>query len=458
MTEKTPQFTPQPHEQWSYIEHLAQASSIKPVILKKDLFDSQGDPLFTKGTQLDILHLVKLKRATSKCHPEKWFNIESAITQTGLSSRFAQLLHQHSDLKAIFDANELESPLQTVLQHFTQYRFFIQKITLLDLLLPDLFHKACYCTLLCLATARHLGLPYTNTQTLFNISMLRDIGVLYLSNLSNIKLDSSRDERLTKQILKLNAWVLSLEPEATTDDALLGLLEQYERADGSGFPRGDAGDTLSDLGQLLALTNKLYNTYWNYLEPKGLTLSACIPMLRLNNLRYKYIHYASISQAINCARLPQERHVADQFVQDFTRTLLATQQRLERWYKLAQSLNKQLLHETCHPSLQRLKRMMQSVHDRVETSGIFSECMGRWIEYVQVSELDVSYLEMEEIHLMLHEISDQLSEISAQLTRAIDAFAGEALTNNPNKIARPDPVERFDTLQGQLLSLVNAAV
>jgi HD-GYP domain-containing protein (c-di-GMP phosphodiesterase class II) len=217
---------------------------------------------------------------------------------------------------------------------------------------PALFAHSILMALLCAHLAREGGASLHDISEAAAAGLLHDMGMLHIDP---DLLDS--DERLTGDRLKpvyvhplTSSMLIGRFPEYSKEVAR-AIIEHHERLDGSGYPRGLAGNAISPLGRMLSLAEVVTAMFDGEREHPEQRVSL---LLRINPRRYDPTLVPSIHRLLRAAPAPEagaggppERSIA---------RLLRLSDELGRWREMSEPLGRSL--DGAHAAL------LQSVNEQ----------------------------------------------------------------------------------------------
>ncbi len=220
---------------------------------------------------------------------------------------------------------------------------------------PALFEHSILMALLCAHLAREGGAPLHEIGDAAAAGLLHDMGMLHIDP---GLLDS--DERLTGDRLKpvyvhpLTSSMLIGRFGEYPKEIARAIIEHHERLDGSGYPRGLAGNAISPLGRMLSLAEVVTAMFDGEREHPEQRVSL---LLRINPRRYDPALVPSIHRLLRAAPTP-EAGAGGSPEQSIAR-LLRLSDELGRWRQTSAQLGREL--DGPHAAL------LQSVNEQNET-------------------------------------------------------------------------------------------
>jgi hypothetical protein len=169
---------------------------------------------------------------------------------------------------------------------------------------PALFDHSVLMALLCAHLVSESGGSRAEVGDAAAAGLLHDLGMLHIAP---DLLDS--DERLSGDELK-PVWAHPLTSSMLVDrfaeyskDVVRAVVEHHERLDGSGYPRGLAGEAISPLGRVVALAEVVTAMFDG---ARRLPEQRVSLLLRINPRRYDAVHVAAVHRLLAAAAAPGE--------------------------------------------------------------------------------------------------------------------------------------------------------
>jgi HD domain len=203
---------------------------------------------------------------------------------------------------------------------------------------PGLFAHSVLMALLCAHLAREGGAARKDVADAAAAGLLHDMGMLHIDP---TLLDA--DERLSGERLNpvyvhpmTSSMLIGRFAEYPTQVAR-AIVEHHERLDGSGYPRGLVGDTISPLGRVLSLAEVVTAMFDGEREQPEQRVSL---LLRINPHRYDPTLVAPIHGLLRAAPAP-EPGAGEQTERSIAR-LLRLADELGRWRDTAEAIGREL--------------------------------------------------------------------------------------------------------------------
>jgi hypothetical protein len=271
----------------------------RPIKTSQPIYNAQGIKLLEGGVTIDqslydrlVSHRLALP--LDECI-DAGPSVDAAVLRDAARSAierwpfFARAVPEGRAGKAVLDALATMRLPKPVALHLTLARETR----------PALFDHSILMALLAAHLVRESGAERTEIGTAAAAGLLHDLGMLHIPP---DLLDS--EERLSGDELK-PVYVHPLTSSMLVDrfadypkDVVRAIVEHHERLDGSGYPRGLAGDAISPLGRVLALAEVVTAMFDG---ARRLPEQRVSLLLRINPRRYDTGHVAAIHRLLAVA-------------------------------------------------------------------------------------------------------------------------------------------------------------
>ena len=242
----------------SYTQHLGRASEQQPCIAQQDVHNEFGLLLVKKGTAISTELARKMGEHTLDQPIDEALALENALSQQGLLVAFEALSAKHSDLRAITEQREAQGLLDTLCLGQPLPRVLLQKLSVMQLQLPAQFEVSLLGAWLSALLALASQWSSAVIQQTFTAALFRDLGLLHLDEAVVVKQTPlSDEERRTLSVHPRVSRRILLEVGGYCSEVLQAVAEHHEHPAGIGFPAGKTSASTSEMGQLLALADRL---------------------------------------------------------------------------------------------------------------------------------------------------------------------------------------------------------
>jgi hypothetical protein len=169
---------------------------------------------------------------------------------------------------------------------------------------PALFDHGILMALLCAHLVRESGGAKADVREAAVAGLLHDLGMLHIApGLLDSEERLSGDELRPVYVHPLTSSMLVDRFPEYSKEIVRAIVEHHERLDGSGYPRGLAGDAISPLGRVLALAEVVTAMFDG---ERRLPEQRVSLLLRINPRRYDPAHVATVHRLLGSAPAPSE--------------------------------------------------------------------------------------------------------------------------------------------------------
>jgi len=280
----------------AFVEAVAELGAKRPVKTSQAIYNTQGIKLLEGGVTIDQslydkLFSHRLSLPLDECiDPGPATDGESIAAAARAASLrwpfFARVAPADSAGKELLDAIAALRLPKPVALHVTLARETRR----------PLFDHSILMTLLSAHLVRERGGSRAEVRDAAAAGLLHDLGMLHIAP---DLLDS--DERLSGDELKpvyahpLTSSMLVDRFAEYPKDVVRAIVEHHERLDGSGYPRGIAGEAISPLGRVLALAEVVTAMFDG---ERRLPEQRVSLLLRINPRRYDAAHVAAVHRLL----------------------------------------------------------------------------------------------------------------------------------------------------------------
>jgi HD domain len=283
---------PQP----AFVRAVAELGARREVRTSQPIYNAQGVKLLEGGvtidqTLYDRLVSHRLSLPLDECI-DPGPGVEAASLDAAARAAtarwpfFARVAPAGAAGKSLFDAVAAVRLAKPVALHLTLARETR----------PALFDHSILMALLCAHLVRESGAGKADVREAAVAGLLHDLGMLHIApGLLDSEERLSGDELRPVYVHPLTSSMLVDRFPEYSKEIVRAIVEHHERLDGSGYPRGLAGDALSPLGRVLALAEVVTAMFdgTRRLPEQRVSL-----LLRINPRRYDAAHVATIHRLL----------------------------------------------------------------------------------------------------------------------------------------------------------------
>lgn len=278
-----------------YLKSVTELGDDQPLVTTQDVCSSTGIKLVSGGTRFNSSLYSKLLQHKLAPPLDQCLSIEDSVTNASLVGELPAFLTQDGRLQPMQSAMPDCGIFEKVLAKVPLHPTISFKLAVMREKRPELFRHSIYLTLICIYAGVRCELDSGKLVQLATAALLHDIGILHIDpallERSHTLSDSERHHLYAHP---LTAWIIMKECPGYSQEVLDAVLQHHERLDGSGYPRGLEGDTISLFGRILAIGEIIASKHGD--ENSALGKMRLEAILKLNSRRYghKFIGYFDV--------------------------------------------------------------------------------------------------------------------------------------------------------------------
>ncbi|MBX2809626.1 MAG: HD domain-containing protein [Cellvibrionaceae bacterium] len=270
-----------------YASYLANLKKDVKVVAKEDILSDQGVLIAKSGTKLNRNIYKKVFNFKLLKPLEDSIFINNQLTAKLLHQQIIALIEQDPYIKAIENKYGQSKTLKLCCLRVEKYPILLQKLTVLDMEITDVFRQSILSAYLAYICAGIKQLPQKTIEEFFLTGLIHDIGLLHIDRYILTKKETLSAEEWRKvQSHPLIGYEIVTRIGAFPKKVSQGVLEHHENLDGSGYPRSKNADDLGELGQLINLLDNVIVIYNKKFRPMKRSLHGVIPIIQINMHSY----------------------------------------------------------------------------------------------------------------------------------------------------------------------------
>ncbi len=290
------------------------------------------------------------------------------------------------------------------------------QLTVLKQQLPAVYQQALLCAWLGATLMGLLKRGASDVLNIFIAAISHDIGLLHVP-MGFVNSDRSfnyRQLRVLRAHSVVGFYVLK-RVASLPDEVLRAVAEHHENLDGTGYPAGKVGNTISRLGQCLIFLDAINAIYTKRLKPGKRPLRDLIPMIQMNGhsrfgvLGKKCIEWLKVLPASPVRAVP-----------NILMPLLIEAVRQRNTYiggcvDVIDQLAKDVGFRHGDQRVFALQNSIIHINISITQSGIINSAYMRWLEQVETEALEHAYREVEDVFLMMQEVIYHIGKLHHQI-------------------------------------------
>ena len=238
----------------AFLKAVTQLGQIQPVVTSAAIFNQQGIKLLEGGVQIDASLYERLITHRLSVPLDECMGCDPPLTGAMLREACEATLARRPFFALLGPKGRVRDKLLQAIEAIPLPRPVAFHLTLARETRPALFEHGIMMALLCAHLVRESGGLIHDMTTAASAGLLHDLGMLHIDADS---LDAgnrlSGDARRPLYVHPMTTSMLVARFHQYPKPVARAILEHHELLDGSGYPRGLAGDAISPLGRLLSL-------------------------------------------------------------------------------------------------------------------------------------------------------------------------------------------------------------
>jgi HD-GYP domain-containing protein (c-di-GMP phosphodiesterase class II) len=406
-----------------YANHLADVNQTNKVLVREDIYNSQGALLIKAGCEVDSSTAQRISQHKIAKPLEVSVELEQSVTPKTLKMLFLEIPN-HPEIKSVFESNLNTRTFEQECDTIERYPLVTQKLTVLAKKYPETFQKSTMAAFIGLLICEELKLNEMSTHCVFIACLCQDLGLLHIDpEIVEMKGSMSADQwNLLQGHVAVGFHFLTLVPNMPKL-AARALLEHHERTDGLGYPRGRLESKLCQEGQIVALVDTTIALFFKYVFKMGYSLTALSPIMQINS----GVHMHSNTQAI--LRIFKRHFQPLKVIHSGTQLKKMVSHMVERgpyvnnWLSVTTEFNTELNAKFESPQLSRTTEMINRIQSVLISSGVSDDSLTNWLKELSTNGIEEKdYVEVEILGLMFGEAAWQLGGLLKQMSLLVDSL------------------------------------
>ncbi len=400
-------------KQDSYVQHLVNLAARQKVSISEDVKNHQGAVLVCKGSVLDKDLALKISHHRLEQPLENCVQLNAGVNAERLLKYFNKMLADNVAFSN-FDKNlELTLLLEQSCQYYQKFPLLMQKMTVLNTQMPNLFQQALMCSYFSIAIAHEMELSPVECKWVFIAGLIHNVGILHLdeSVLANKGEYTSQQWRTLQSHPILAHQILTNIPNLPKCISN-AVLEHHECFDGSGYPFNKSGSQLNVMGQIVGISDACIAIYKRELAHKKLGFDALAAVLQLNPSMYRESVFTATLTLINSNHYVQQRMYQDSDMPELINRLMIDNQSIQHDYRVIFTVLKSI---APYAPKNKKNAMLEMASNRVERffeqSGILDKEHNEWLLISCGAHQSDDYQAIETFERIYSEVKWQLKQL-----------------------------------------------
>ena len=417
----------------AFLKAVTQLSERRAVVTSTAIYSQQGIKLLESGVQINAGLYERLVSHRLAAPIDESIGSEPALTGAALREACEATMARLPFFALLGPPGRVRGMLLQAIEAIPLPRPIAFHLTLARETRPELFEHGILMALLCAHLVREGGAPIHDMTSAASAGLLHDLGMLHIdAQLLAAANRLSGDERRPLYVHPMTTSMLVARFPQYPKTVARAIFEHHELLDGSGYPRGLAGDAISPLGRMLSLCEVVTAMFSGEREHPEQRVSL---LLRLNPRSFDATLVRSIQRLLRA--LPANAPEVDVAVGHSVERLGVLAKLLNQWHSAAAESAPQL-DAAGQSVLVVVAEQAQALQRMLFEAGITPEQLGLLAES---AEPDAAF--RAELWALTRELHWNLRASANQLRRRWRASAG-AQPFPPAVAAWLDEVEALD--------------
>lgn len=246
--------TAPPPEGAAFLKAVTELGQRRPVVTSRAIYNDRGIKLLEGGVVIDATLYERLVTHRLKTPLDECVDSDPAVDGEVLRTTAFALVERMPFFAQMAPPGRIRSMVLEAIEAIPLPKPVAFQLTLARETRGSMFEHAVQMALLCAHLVREGGAPVHDITVAAAAGLLHDLGMLHIDPdllASDVRLRG--DQRRPLYAHPLTGSMLADRFHAYPREVSRAILEHHERLDGSGYPRGLAGASLSPLGRLLSL-------------------------------------------------------------------------------------------------------------------------------------------------------------------------------------------------------------
>jgi len=421
------------NEYASYIANLngkTNVTATQDIVTEKGMLLAKAGTVFSDKTYDSLLNFKLMKPLEDSIFLEFQLNPKSIYAQ------IIERVENDSSLRYIQKALRDHSVLKKCCARLKQFPILLQKLTVLDMELTDIFSQSLISAYCAHAIALFKRQPQETIDDYFLAGILHDVGLLHIDRYILTKKETlSADEWRKVQSHPVIGYQIVKSLAGFPKRAAIAIIEHHEKTDGSGYPRSKKGESLSDLGQLISLLDNVIVIYNRKLKPIKRRMSSIMPILQINMHSYFPSAVSSTFQLLKqIPTITTEVHVEPEMLEALIRYVQALKAYINKLDGIIQYANHELGLKHENKTIYSIQNEGNNINFIMRCAGLSLDDSLSWDKPATDETTQALYIEVDDIRLLLEEIVYNLNSYQKSINIYTDQHPDSKYTAYINTV------------------------
>ncbi len=435
----------------AYAGHIAKLQEKTQVVASEDILSDNGVLIAKSGTKINEKTCQNILKFKLLKPLEDSIFIANQLNPKSIFEQIIDRVNRDSYLKALNSRLGNTKILQACCLNLKKYPLLLQKLTVLDMELTDIFHQSLisgYFAYLCGIIEKR---AQHKIEENFLAGIIHDIGLLHIDRYILSKQETLTAEEWKKiQSHPVIAYEILKRIPKFPPTVAKAVLEHHENLDGSGYPRAKTAHDISSLGQLINVLDNVIVVYNKKFKPLKHSLHDVIPIIQINMHSYFPNIVSIVFQLLRQVPLSPVKESDCSILNHLIEHVQEQQHYINKITKTIQNTNDNIGFTHNKKPIYSIQNIAINILVIINSAGLYEENLN-WKEQLNNNEdQQALYSEVEDTRLIQEEIIYQLQayqkatnvfinqnpddHLSLHLTSAVDAFAKTARPPTPESL------------------------
>lgn len=395
-------------------QHLLDVCSDDKLIACKDIFDSEGQLICARETPLKEKHCRSFIHNGRLEEIETQFYLRDGLTAKRLYMTINGFLESDSSFQVYAALQNHTKMMKELCEVACQNAKLRLRLSLLWRVYPKVFDRSLFCGAFGAMMYFANGKEKKDIENIFIAGVYQDIGVLELavSLVSEDALDP-KDYHAFYEHAMFGAGFLA-KTNCFAESVISAITEHHEHIDGTGFPKGRQGLTLSELGQTVHILGNLYAVYQDHFKPRNRKLCDTVPIIEMNSVS----RFGAIAKTLIGFLNKVDRSNSDISEEALKPIFNAVRERhfyIKESIKVIEEFTRSVGFRHDNKALFTLQNAFIHIAVILIKSRTFNDGYLRWLDQVEEYKLQHAYQEVEDVFLMTNEVIYHIQKFKKNL-------------------------------------------
>ena len=394
----------------AYLLYLASTHAQSEVIAADDIYSSTHSLIVKKDSAITPELAQSIMQSILAKPIEESVQLAWEIDAEKLLSDLTTVMREDDIFSAVNEHSHYLSLLAPLCQLINQFPILRQKLTIMLLALPEIYHRSLYSIWLSFCIAKEMRLSQDDIATVFMAALSHDIGMLHV----NVEILQQTTPLTAQDWMQIQRHVVIghqlLKSMKTIPSAVAqAVYEHHEQSDGTGYPLGKLENELGLFGQIINVADAIVAIYFNHHKDQGRSWRDIIPLIHMNASAYLTRANEVLLAILRRCDLPRKNVVQGDETPEFIAELLQKNEQLKLWFDAMRESLVSVGFRHGDKRLHALQNVMLHLATSAEGSGIFND--GKK-DLLSAGDMPADFSQqVEKMHLMQQEIIFHLQRL-----------------------------------------------